>query len=115
MPGWWKRLETWYDTLKRQRRAVRAIDDLFDRPEILGTTSLRPHHRGRCVYLRHEETADGRIARVDFGILRHPRPYSFSRQSHKVIEHYRFDVEEGSLERLGGFNLTRKRGLDADD
>jgi len=54
-----------------------------------------------------------RPARIRFGILRHPRPYAFSRQSHQVIEHYLYDVRAGKIERLQGFNVTRSRGEDA--
>ena len=61
------------------------------------------------MYVGHE-LESGRIARIRFGILRHPRPYPFSRQSHKVIEYYTYHVPEGRLERQRGVNITRRNG-----
>ena len=53
------------------------------------------------------------MARIWFGILRHPRPYRFSGQSHKVIEYYRYDLEKGRISVVEGHNVTRARGEDA--
>ena len=50
-----------------------------------------------------------------FGIVRHPRPYAFSRQSHAVIEYWIWDRAAGTLEVEKGLNLTRRRGEDATD
>jgi len=55
------------------------------------------------------------VARIWFGILRHPRPYAFSRQSHEVIERYVYRVGARRMERLEGRNITRERGKDAAD
>ncbi len=62
----------------------------------------------------HEEV-DGEIAWVRFGIVRHPRPYAFSRQSHAVIEYWFWDRTAGTLKVEKGLNLTRRRGDDATD
>jgi len=52
--------------------------------------------------------------RIRFGILRHPRPYPFSPQSHKVVEVYVYDLLAGRIEVERGSNVTRRRGEDAD-
>ena len=52
--------------------------------------------------------------RLRFGIVRHPRPYGFSRQSHKVAEYYEYDVRARVLTREKGVNITRQQGKDAD-
>lgn len=57
----------------------------------------------------------GEVSSVRFGILRHPRPYAFSRQSHKVIEEYLWEVGPRRLSRVRGHNVTRAAGRDADD
>ncbi|MBI4603747.1 MAG: hypothetical protein HY721_17470 [Planctomycetes bacterium] len=110
-------LRDWLRHRLRERRlrreARRLLDRAFAAPAVLAGTSLKPHHAGRTVVLRHE-VEGGRVARVWFGILRHPRPYAFSRQSHKVIENYLFDVSAGRIVRLEGRNVTRERGEDAD-
>ena len=61
-----------------------------------------------------QDVADGSVVRVRFGILRHPRPYAFSGQSHKVIEFYTYDVKARRVLRERGRNITRERGKDAD-
>ncbi len=58
-------------------------------------------------------TTDGEILWVRFGILRHPRPYAFSRQSHNVLEYWLYDVREGCLRVEKGVNLTRLDDEDA--
>jgi hypothetical protein len=50
---------------------------------------------------------------VRFGIVRHPRPYAFSRQSHKVIEYYVYDVKTQTLGVVKGHNVTREGGEDS--
>ncbi len=52
--------------------------------------------------------------RVYFGIVRHPRPYAFSHQSHKVLESYVYDIAAGTIRRTAGKNLTRASGRDDD-
>ena len=107
----------WLGRRNRRRRIERDVRKLLDAafldPELLRGTSLKPRHRSRYVVLGHD-VDDGRIATIHFGILRHPRPYAFSRQHHKVAELYVYDVEKKSLRVVKGINLTRQEGLDAD-
>jgi len=105
-------LRTWLRRRRLEREARRLVAALFAEPERLRGTSLQPHHAGRAVVVRHEAEGD-RVTRVWFGIVRHPRPYAFSRQSHEVIEYYILDVAAATLERLEGHNWTRQRGEDA--
>ncbi len=85
---------------------------MFESPDILDGTSLKPRHAARVVVVDHEQT-DGEILWVRFGILRHPRPYAFSRQSHNVLEYWLYDVREGCLRVEKGVNLTRLDDEDA--
>ncbi|MBI4587096.1 MAG: hypothetical protein HY717_24050 [Planctomycetes bacterium] len=96
------------------RKARRLVDSLFQHPELLHGTSLKPRHRQRWIYLGHE-VEGGEVSRVRFGLMRHPRPYAFSRQSHQVAEYYTYDVAAGKVIREGGVNITRRQGVDADD
>ncbi len=107
------RLRSWLQKRHFEREARRAVKGVFAAPELLRGTSLGPHHSSRVVLLDHE-VANGRVVRAWFGILRHPRPYAFSRQSHKVVELYSYDLRAGSVTRVQGINLTRLRGDDAD-
>ena len=106
-------LLSFWSRMKEGRAARRLLGALFQSPELLRGTSLKPHHGVRWILLEHESER-GQVVRIWFGILRHPRPYPFSRQSHKVIEHYLYEVKEGKVQRLSGLNLTREEGLDAD-
>lgn len=108
-----ERFRSWRRRARGRRSAGALLEGLFRDPALLAGTSLRRDHAGRWVYLGHEEV-DGRVVRVRFGILRHPRPYAFSRQSHKVIERYVFDVAARRVSQEGGVNLTRGEGRDAD-
>jgi hypothetical protein len=65
------------------------------------------------VRLEAEET-DGRLRGVWFTILRHPRPYAFSRQHHEVLELWRLDAVELRLERVEGANISRLKGGDGE-
>ena len=103
------RLEKW----RRGREARRLLAQVFRSPDFLRGTSLGSRHAGRWLVLDHE-SRDGRVVRIRFGILRHPRPYRYSPQSHKVLEVYLYEVESGKVTRLGGHNLTRAEGKDAD-
>ncbi len=111
--SWFSDLRRWWADPRRRlwRRARRALDDLFrNKTELLEPTSLRPEHRVRTQVLDVRESP----FEILFGILRHPRPHAFSRQFHEVVELWRYDVEEGVVERLKGHNLTRARGEDGD-
>ena len=103
----------WLKRRHYEREARRRVARAFGDPEILRGTSLGPRHAARWVLLDHE-VEDGRVVRAWFGILRHPRPYAFSGQSHKVIEYYRYDIDARRIERVEGRNVTRERGRDAD-
>ncbi len=106
-------IRSWLKRKQEERSARRALAEAFRSPEALQDTSLRPNHAARWVVLDFEP-AEGKIARVRFGILRHPRPYAFSSQHHKVVEVYSFDLAARRITRLEGFNWTRARGGDAD-
>jgi hypothetical protein len=103
------RLRRW----RESRIARRLVAAVFTTPELLRGTSLAPRHAARWVLLGFEAEG-GRPVRIRFGILRHPRPYAFSGQSHKVLEEYVYDVAAGKVVRRGGFNVTRSEGKDAD-
>ena len=102
----------WLNRVRRERQARRLVAQAFRSGEAFQGTSLAPKHAGRWVLMDYELEGD-RIRRVWFGILRHPRPYTFSRQSHKVVEYYLYDVEAGRISVAEGHNLTRARGEDA--
>jgi len=104
---------SWVKRKQEERAARRALGEAFRTPQALKDTSLRPDHAGRWVVLDFEP-AVGKVSRVRFGILRHPRPYAFSSQHHKVVEVYSFDLASRRMTRLEGFNWTRARGGDAD-
>jgi hypothetical protein len=105
-------LARWWNAPERRKRreAGRALDVLFARPDLLAGSSLRPDHRARVQLLDLSRAP----ARIGFGIVRHPRPYAFSRQFHEVLELYVWHADEQRLERAKGVNLTRARGSDGD-
>ena len=107
-------LKEWLRRRRRGREARRLLGEALRSPETLRGTSLKPRHAARAVVLGHDEVGD-RVVRIHLGILRHPRPYAFSRQSHKVIEYYVYDVGAGEISIQKGHNLTRAEGKDADD
>lgn len=107
------RLKDWLRRRRLSREARALLDRAFRTPALLRGTSLEPRHAGRWVLLGFE-AAEGRVTAIRFGILRHPRPYPFSRQSHKVIEVYRYDVPAGKIAVEAGRNITRAGGRDAD-
>jgi hypothetical protein len=117
MPSFLARLRRFLRARRESRalelEARRELLGAFSRPESLRDTSLRAEHRGRVVLVRYEAEA-GRVARVFFTIVRHPRPYAFSRQVHEVLELWRLDIPSGALQRLEGANLSRMRGTDGE-
>jgi hypothetical protein len=101
----------WTSPQRRLRRAAeRELDALFRDPARLAGTSLRPEHRGRCQILDLSEAP----RRIGFGIVRHPRPYPFSRQHHQVVELWILDLQTGRAERFRGINLSRASGGDGE-
>lgn len=107
------RLRDWWRQRRRQRQAWTLLRSLFDDPSRLKGTSLRPSHRGR-VDLVDFEWHDEAITRLRFVILRHPRPYPFSRQFHEVAQIYRYEAEDGSIAHEESLNLTRLRNRDGE-
>lgn len=103
---------SWLERRRREKAVQRLLVAMFESPELLRGTSLKPRHASRAVVVDHRET-DGDILCIRFGILRHPRPHPFSRQSHNVIEYWRYDVRARSLRVEKGVNLTRLDGKDA--
>ena len=71
--------------------------------ELLAGSSLRADHRGRVQIL----DLSCAPARIGFGIVRHPRPYHFSKQFHEVVELWIWHAGEQRLERVKGINLTQ--------
>lgn len=106
---WLEAWQRWRSAAARRRAAERALDALFRDPQQLAGTSLRPDHRPRCQLLDLSEAP----TRIGFGIVRHPRPYTFSRQHHEVVELWLYEPERRRLERVRGVDLTRARGEDA--
>ena len=100
--GWWQR---W----RLRRRAWRELRVLFDHPERLAGTSLRPAHRGRVDVVDLEDDG-GELRAILFTILRHPRPLPFSHQFHAVMQLYRYDLAAERVEHVRSLNLSRERG-----
>ena len=120
-----ERLRRWRRRRAQERAARAQLERALRDPEMLRGTSLKPRHANRCVFLDYEvdDSADdvrenrrdpAPVVRIWFGIVRHPRPYAFSRQSHKVIEQYCYDLRSGKIRVERGLNLTRRAGRDAD-
>jgi len=106
-------LREWFRRRRLRREAMRQVDEAFASPDVLRGTSLRRRHAARWVLIGWEEDG-GRIARVELGIVRHPRPYPFSPQAHQVLETWTYHVSERKFERQAGRNITRESGKDAD-
>ncbi|MBM4015027.1 MAG: hypothetical protein FJ293_08695 [Planctomycetes bacterium] len=106
--AWWRR---WRRQAAVRRAAERSLDELFRDPRLLDGTSLRPDHRPRCQLLDLSGAPD----RIGFGIVRHPRPYPFSRQRHEVVELWLWSPHERRVERVRGINVSRARGRDDAD
>lgn len=104
-------MKNWLRRYRQSRRARRLLADLFRDPANLKGSSLRPSHATRADYVRSDEV-DGQIVAVFFTILRHPRPYAFSRQFHEVLELYRYDCLSGAITVDRSVNVTRQRGED---
>ena len=107
-------IRTWLKRRCLEKKARGKLRDAFRDSSLLAGTSLQPHHSGRAVLIDFE-ALDGELQLIRFGILRHPRPYAFSKQSHEVIEYYRYDTTEPRIKVEEGLNLTRLRGQDACD
>ncbi|MGE4619739.1 MAG: hypothetical protein AAEJ04_08035 [Planctomycetota bacterium] len=109
----WSALRHWYYRWRLQRRARQSLLDLFQQPQRLKGTSLKPVHFGRCDVVEIDESA-GVLRSITFEILRHPRPHPFSRQHHLVAERWSVQLPDGKPERCGSVNLSRLRGTDGE-
>ena len=107
-------LRSWLRRRRLEKEARGKLREAFRDAGLLAGTSLKPHHLSRSVLIDFEVPA-GEIESIRFGILRHPRPYAFSKQSHEVIEYYRYDLKEPRIKVMKGLNLTRLHGEDACD
>ena len=58
-----------------------------------------------------EEDGDELVA-VQFVILRHPRPYAFSKQFHEVLQLYRYDIAARQVLHVRSLNVSRMKGGD---
>lgn len=104
-------MKHFFRRFRQNRRARRILADLFADPARLEGSSLRPSHATRADLVSVEEV-EGEIRAVLFTILRHPRPYAFSRQYHEVLELYRYDCVTGAITVEQSLNVTRHRGQD---
>ncbi len=106
-------LRAWLLRTRTERRARGLLATALGDSRMLSGTSLRRRHANRCVVQSFDVEGE-EIVRIYFGIVRHPRPYAFSHQSHKVLESYVYDVAAGTIRRTAGKNLTRASGRDDD-
>jgi len=101
----------WLRRWRESRLANRKLREIFQEKELLEGTSLLRKHAGRCLIL-DKVVKDNEVIQLRFGILRHPRPYPFSRQFHEVVEYYRYHAHPERLEREGSVNVSRLEGGD---
>lgn len=102
-----ERLRSFLRARRERREAERLLAALFARPDLGAISSLRPEHRARAVLLGCEAEG-GRVARIRFGLVRHPKPLRLPGVCHEVIEIYVYDVAAGSVTVTGSRNLTRR-------
>ncbi len=102
-----ERLRTFLRARRERREAERLLAALFARPDLGSISSLRPAHRARAVFLGYEAEG-GNVARIAFGLVRHPKPLKVPGVCHEVIEIYIYDVAAGSVTVEGSHNLTRR-------
>jgi hypothetical protein len=103
-------LARWNARRRALSAARAALDELFAlRPELLAEGRLKPHHRGRATILEHKLDADGRVRRVLFGIVRHPKSHPLAPRGDEVLELLEYRPLDGTLAVVGSRNLTRPR------
>ena len=102
-----------YRRWKLRLRARRILRGLFQQPDRLQGTSLKPVHFGRCDIVEIEQS-DDEVRSITFETLRHPRPHPFSRQYHLVAERWSVVLPHGKPRRCGSVNLSRLRGGDGE-
>jgi hypothetical protein len=115
----WRAFTAWRNRRKaerEQRRAGwRALEELFaSKPEVLRQGRLERHHANRVHLLETELDRDGRVVRLLFGIVRHPKSHPMAPRGEEVLELLEYRPDEETLEVTGGANLTR-RGERRDD
>ena len=97
---------------RRRREAESLLDELFDsRPGVLEQGRLKPHHRHRVSVLEWTEGADGRIAVLVLGIVRHPKAHPLQPRGEDVLEILEYEPEAGRLRNVGSRNITRRGDL----
>ncbi|MEE2882140.1 MAG: hypothetical protein VYD70_00275 [Planctomycetota bacterium] len=106
-------IRRWYRRWGLYRRARTILREIFQQPDRLQGTSLKPSHFGRCDIVEVDQS-ESEIRSITFQILRHPRPHPFSRQYHLVAERWKISLPEGKPERCGSVNLSRLRGRDGE-
>ena len=102
-----ERVRTFLRARRERREAERLLGELFARSDLAAISSLRPAHHARAVFLGCE-TAEGRVARIRFGLVRHPKPLRLPGVCHEVIEIYTYDVAAGSVTVERSRNLTTR-------
>ncbi|HNR99972.1 MAG TPA: hypothetical protein PKX48_13235 [Planctomycetota bacterium] len=105
--GFSERFRAFLRARRERREAERLLAALFARPDLAALSSLRPAHRARAVFLGHE-TEGGRVARIRFGLVRHPAPLRLPGVHHEVVEVYVYDVAAGSVTVACSRNLTTR-------
>jgi hypothetical protein len=95
------------------RAARRRLDELFRRPDLRRISSLRPDQRSRAVLLDYE-TREGAVARIRFGMIRHPQPIRVRGVHHEVLEIYEYDMAANTVAVTASRNVTR-RGMPRED
>lgn len=108
--SWWRGARLRRRLAAQARALVRAR---FGRESGLEGTSLRPEQWSRVDVVDYE-FVDGECRRVWFTILRHPRPYPFSRQHHAVVQLYVLDVTLDRIRHEKSLNLSRLAGRDGE-
>ncbi len=106
----WQR---WRRRRRHRQLAWRTLRDLFCHRSRLQGTSLRSSQGGRADLVEFK-VVEEELVWLRFTILRHPRPYPFSRQFHEVMQLYHYEVSGQRLTHLRSLNLTRKHGRDGE-
>ena len=89
------------------RRKLKGADS-STRAELLPKARLKRHHRHRCSVLEVELSESGAVARLLFGIVRHPKAHPLAPRGDEVLELIEYRPAAGSLANVGSRNLTRR-------